>query len=98
MRFCLRTILILWGAKKAGSWLILKIMYLVIYGLVSLGRVLNDVTIVEEVKCNETIWLRIRINKRVDLYIRCIDMPNQGNIKRRGTWKKFFLKNKVRSY
>ena len=29
------------GAKKGGSWLILESMYLVVYGLVSLGRVLK---------------------------------------------------------
>ena len=29
------------GAKKAGSWLILQSMHLVINGLVSLGRVLK---------------------------------------------------------
>ena len=43
---------------------------------------LDDVTIIKNVKCTETIWLRIRIRKRVDLYIGCVYLPTQGNVKR----------------
>ena len=42
---------------------------------------LDDVTIIKNVKCTETIWLRIRIRKRVDLYIGCVYLPTQGNVK-----------------
>ena len=41
---------------------------------------LDDVTIIKKVKCNETIWLRIRIIKGVDLYIGCVYLPTQGNV------------------
>ena len=41
----------------------------------------DDITNVKEVKCNETIWLSITIKKEVDLYIKCVHMPTQGNIK-----------------
>ena len=42
---------------------------------------LDDVTIIKKVKCNETIWLRIRIRKGADLYIGCVYLPTQGNVK-----------------
>ena len=42
---------------------------------------LDDVTIIKKVKCNETIWLRIRIRKGTDLYIGCVYLPTQGNVK-----------------
>ena len=42
---------------------------------------MEDVTIIKNVKCNETIWLRIKIVSGVDLYIGCVYMPTQGNIK-----------------
>ena len=42
---------------------------------------IDDVTIIKNVKCNETIWLRIRIRSSVDLYIGCVYMPTQGSVK-----------------
>ena len=42
---------------------------------------LDDVVIMKNVKCSETIWLRIRIRKRADLYIGCVYLPTQGNVK-----------------
>ena len=36
---------------------------------------MEDVTIIKNVKCNETIWLRIKILSGVDLYIVCVYMP-----------------------
>ena len=42
---------------------------------------IDDVTIIKDVKCNETIWLRIKIRSGVDLYIGCVYMPTQGNVK-----------------
>ena len=42
---------------------------------------LDDVTIIKKVKCNERIWLRIRIRKGADLYIGCVYLPTQGNVK-----------------
>ena len=46
------------------------------------GEILMEiVTITENVKCKETIWLRIEIVSDVDLYVGCAYMPTQGNIK-----------------
>ena len=42
---------------------------------------LDDVTITKKVKFNETIWLRTRIRKGADLYIGCVYLPTQGNVK-----------------
>ena len=42
---------------------------------------LDDVAIMKNAKCSETIWLRIRIRKRGDLYIGCVYLPTQGNVK-----------------
>ena len=41
----------------------------------------NDVTIIRKVKCNETIWLRIRIRQGVDLFNGCVYLPTQPNVK-----------------
>ena len=42
---------------------------------------LDDVTIMEGVGCNETFWLRVGIVEGSDLYIGCVYLPTQGNIK-----------------
>ena len=41
---------------------------------------MEDVTTIKNVKCNETIWLRIKIISDVDLYVGGVYMPTQGNI------------------
>ena len=42
---------------------------------------MEDATIIKNLKFNETIWLRIKIVSGVDLYVGCVYMPTQGNIK-----------------
>ena len=46
---------------------------------------LDDVTIIKKVKCNQTIWLSIRIRKGADLYMYIgrvyLHVPTQGNVK-----------------
>ena len=42
---------------------------------------MEDVTIIKNIKCNETIWSRIKIVSGIDLYVGCVCMPTQGNIK-----------------
>ena len=50
-------------------------------GILVSETLLDDVTIIKNVKCSETIWLRIRIRTGVDLYIGCVYVPAQGNVK-----------------
>ena len=40
-----------------------------VVGFLANEPLIDDVPIVKEGKCNETIWLRIRTKKGVDLYI-----------------------------
>ena len=42
---------------------------------------LDDATIIKNVKCSDTIWLKIKIRNSVDLFIGCVYMPTQGSLK-----------------
>ena len=42
---------------------------------------LDDVTVINNVKSNVTKWLRIKIRSSVDLYIGCVYMTTQGSVK-----------------
>ena len=42
---------------------------------------LDDVTVIKNVKYKETTWLRIMIRTGIDLYIGCAYLPTQGNVK-----------------
>ena len=42
---------------------------------------IEDVTIIKNVKCKETIWLRIKNLSGIDLYVGCVYMLTQDNIK-----------------
>ena len=44
-----------------------------------------NVTFLKNVKCNDTIWLRIKIVGGEDLYVGRVYMLTQGNIKRYGS-------------
>ena len=52
-------------------------------------------TIIKKDKCNETIWLRIRLGKGVDLYIGCVFLHNQGNFKHTCTVRFNFLEEDI---
>ena len=42
---------------------------------------MDDITIIKDIEYNDTICLRLRIRGNVDLYIGCVYMPTQGNVK-----------------
>ena len=41
----------------------------------------EDVTIIKNIRFSETIWLRIKNLCGIDLYVGCVYMPTQDNIK-----------------
>ena len=42
---------------------------------------MEEVKVIKSVKCNETVWLRVKITSGIDLYIGCVYVPTQGSIK-----------------
>ena len=46
---------------------------------------MEDVTIINNIKCNETIWLRIKVVSGVDLYVGYVYTLTQCKIKQLGT-------------
>ena len=59
---------------------------------------MDDVAIIKDVNCNETIWLKIEIRSGVDLYVGCVYMPTQGNIKPTCTDKFNLLQKDIRKF
>ena len=59
---------------------------------------MEDITIIKSVKCKETISLIIKIVSGVHLYVECVYMPTQGNIKHLCTDRFHLLEEDICSF
>ena len=55
----------------------------------------HDVMIIKDVKCNETLWLKIKIRNIVDLYVGDVCTLTQGNMKQVCTDKFHLLEENI---